>query len=218
MKRTVFVLIILLSLTVVSFAQDSIKFTTEPLQRIDVPFRLFRTDNIWTFLMLDTRNGRVWQICYGVDANSFQGILTINSDFLVQGDEKIGRFTLYPTGNMWNYLLLDQENGRVWQCQFSTKSEYERFIIPLGSVANKNDLSDLGGSRVSKLKPAIFGKGDTVVDQNLIDLGPASITKANDVNHPPAGFTEDVTPKPSLNEMAEKSNPKNRFTDLEPNR
>jgi hypothetical protein len=30
-----------------------------------------------------------------------------------------GRFALYPTGNMYNFLLLDREDSRIWQLQWS---------------------------------------------------------------------------------------------------
>ncbi len=34
-------------------AADPIMFLTDPPQRLDVRFRLFRTENIWNFLELD---------------------------------------------------------------------------------------------------------------------------------------------------------------------
>lgn len=36
---------------------------------------------------------------------------------------KPGRFTLYPTQNRYNFILLDQTDGRTWQVQWSTKPE-----------------------------------------------------------------------------------------------
>ena len=32
-----------------------------------------------------------------------------------------GRFKLYPTGNMYNYIMVDVIDGRTWQVQWSTK-------------------------------------------------------------------------------------------------
>ena len=48
------------------------------------------------------------------------------SDVSLVEDEstsKPGRFTLYPTQNKFNFILLDQTDGRTWQVQWSTKSE-----------------------------------------------------------------------------------------------
>ena len=41
-----------------------------------------------------------------------------------------GRFTLYPTKNMYNFILLDQVNGKTWQIQWSIDEE-NRMIIPI---------------------------------------------------------------------------------------
>ena len=66
----------------------------EPSQKVDAPFRLFRTLNIHTFLKLDTRTGQVWQLQWSTDGNS--GLIPINLKPLAS-DRIPGRFTLYPT-------------------------------------------------------------------------------------------------------------------------
>jgi hypothetical protein len=103
-------------------AQDQeYKFRTDPRQDINVPFRLFPTENAWTFLMLDTTDGRIWQVHYSVSAEAKAGFLALNNRSLLKEEDKpkIGRFTLYPTKNMYNFILLDQYDGRAWQCQWS---------------------------------------------------------------------------------------------------
>ena len=202
MKRLFCILILLSSLPGICLAVEPLKFIGEPSQDINVPFRLFRTDNMWSFLMLDTRDGRVWQISYGVDDNAFRGTLPINDMPLAINEPYVGRFTLYPTGNMWTFLLLDQKTGKVWQCQFSIKSEESRLILPLfnnpentliPAKSNRFNLTDLEGKPVTKPNK----------DPNLIDLGPAPIPPPpkgfvldENIPPPPAGFTEVVTPKP----------------------
>lgn len=91
----------------------------EPSQRTDATFRLFRTQNIFNFLELDTRNGRVWQVQWSSDANN-RIVSPINSTRL-EGEAKPGRFTLYPTSNIFTFMLLDQENGYTWQVQWGLK-------------------------------------------------------------------------------------------------
>ena len=39
-----------------------------------------------------------------------------------------GRFKLYPTGNMFNFIMVDVINGRSWQVQWSTKKD-ERLVL-----------------------------------------------------------------------------------------
>lgn len=36
---------------------------------------------------------------------------------------KVGRFKLYPTNNMFNFIMLDVINGKTWQVQWSTDPE-----------------------------------------------------------------------------------------------
>ena len=35
--------------------------------------------------------------------------------------EQNGRFKLYPTGNMYNFIMVDVIDGRTWQVQWNTK-------------------------------------------------------------------------------------------------
>ena len=42
--------------------------------------------------------------------------------------EQNGRFKLYPTGNMYNFIMVDVINGRSWQVQWSTKKD-ERLVL-----------------------------------------------------------------------------------------
>jgi len=97
-------------------------------------FRLFQTRNIWTLLKLDTRTGFVWQVQWGDNAVT----LPINLEVLVPKGTaakpavmKEGRFTLCTTRNIYNFLLLDQTDGRVWDVQWSTDDK-KRGISPVG--------------------------------------------------------------------------------------
>jgi hypothetical protein len=85
---------------------------------------------MWTFIKLDTRNGKIWQVQYDVqDNNRFETYLS--SLPLVSKDKEVnGRFTLYPTQNVFTFILLDQLDGRTWQVQWSIEPE-SRFIVPI---------------------------------------------------------------------------------------
>jgi hypothetical protein len=82
-------------------------------------YRLYPTTNMWNFLKLNTRNGRIWQVQFDVEGNDrFESYL--NLEKLVDLDEEAdNRFILYPTQNIWNFILLDQTNGKLWQVQWS---------------------------------------------------------------------------------------------------
>lgn len=96
----------------------------------EVNYKLFPTENYWTFLKLDTRNGKITQVHFGVDKDSPKIEIDLNTTSLVDTyQEQCGRFTLYPTKNMYNFLLVDQIDGRIWQIQWSLESEYYRGVI-----------------------------------------------------------------------------------------
>lgn len=96
--------------------------------QVEVPiYQLFPTQNYWTSIKLDTRNGKMMQVHFSIK-DGYDGQLTLNSSSLVWTDEEInGRFTLYPTDNMFNFILLDQIDGRAWQVQWNNEQE-KRFV------------------------------------------------------------------------------------------
>ncbi len=90
-------------------------------------YKLYPTDNMWTFLELETFSGRIWQVQYSVKGEDyrFKSILNENSMipiFDTEG-EFAGRFELYRTQNMYNFILLDTSSGSTWQVQWSTEPE-----------------------------------------------------------------------------------------------
>jgi len=101
----------------------------EKVLQVEVPiYKLFPTENYWTFIKLDTRNGKMWQVHFTI-SDGYQGELILNSRSLVwtEEDEVNGRFTLYPTKNMYNFILLDQIDGRTYQVQWNNEKE-KRFV------------------------------------------------------------------------------------------
>lgn len=82
-------------------------------------YELYPTKNMWNFIKLDTSNGRVFQIQFAME-DSKRISVPINLTPLVDGSgEKPGRFALYPTQNIYTFILLDKVDGRTWQVQWS---------------------------------------------------------------------------------------------------
>lgn len=104
-----------------------------PIQNIStdstVVYRLFSTRNMYTFIKLNTRNGQMWQVQWSTGDNTFQYPLSLESRVSSE-EEKNGRFFLYPTTNIYNFILLDQIDGRAWQVQWNTEEE-NRMVIPI---------------------------------------------------------------------------------------
>lgn len=127
-----FIFIILVAISFFSCQpKDQSDISEKQVNIEDARFVMFPTENMWTFLKLDSQNGKIWQVQYSVDENDFRGEIELNNKSLVSGDKtQNGRFKLYPTKNMFNFILLDQVDGRMWQVQWSTKED-GRLIIPM---------------------------------------------------------------------------------------
>ena len=98
------------------------------IQEIDHPrYRIFKTQNMWNLLLLDTRTGQLWQVQYTIDAKGDRTVIPISTEILADGNED-GRFSLTVTENMWTSILVDTKDGRLWQCQFDIKDD-DRFCI-----------------------------------------------------------------------------------------
>lgn len=109
--------------------QNSTSATKQIEKQVETPiYRLFPTENYWTFIKLDTRNGKMWQVHFTISGEGYEGELVLNSDSLVMTTEEVnGRFILYPTKNTYNFLLLDQMNGKTYQVQWNSDKE-KRFV------------------------------------------------------------------------------------------
>ncbi|WP_409965548.1 hypothetical protein [Mycovorax composti] len=118
-------------MTIPTFAQNTLQ---PPIQNIStdssVVYRLFATQNMYTFIKLNTRNGQMWQVQWSTKGSQYRFETTLSDISRVSKDEeKNGRFFLYPTKNIYNFILLDQIDGRMWQVQWG--EEEERMVIPI---------------------------------------------------------------------------------------
>ena len=108
---------------------------SEPSQSTDVRYRLFPTQNVWTFLKLDTVTGKIWQVQFSVKGDDYRFETVLSSIDIAEGlklEKKVGRFTLFPTQNTYNFILLDQIDGYTYQVQWSVDVE-NRGIIPISN-------------------------------------------------------------------------------------
>ena len=131
--KTRFLILTFVLFTVLTFGQNQIKETkiTQQSQNSEnAIYQLFPTLNTWTFIKLDTRNGKMWQVHFTVSGDGFEGEIILNSESLIfsnEEQESRGRFTLYKTENIYNFILLDQINGKTYQVQWNSDKE-KRFV------------------------------------------------------------------------------------------
>lgn len=127
--RKLFFLSLITMITISALSQSTIDV---PIQNIStdsaVVYRLFSTRNMYTFIKLNTRNGQMWQVQWSVKGSEYRFETSLSDIPRVNKDEeKNGRFFLYPTTNIYNFILLDQIDGRAWQVQWG--KEDERAVI-----------------------------------------------------------------------------------------
>lgn len=97
-------------------------------------YKLYPTQNMWTFLELETTTGRIWQLQYSVKGDDYRYKVIVSYENLAYwpDDQYCGRFELYPTENIYQFILLDTQNGNTWQVQWSDKPE-NRGIMPISA-------------------------------------------------------------------------------------
>ena len=86
-------------------------------------YKLYETTNLWTFLKLDTRTGQIWQVQYSVKGPEYRFESVLNAEDLSYGNTKPGKYELYKTQNMYNFILLDKVEGKTWQVQWGTEED-----------------------------------------------------------------------------------------------
>ena len=135
-QKLAFVTALALIVPITASAADPLEINYD-MQRLDARFRLFKTTNTWNFLELDTQTGKVWQVQFSVGEKDERMKIEVRPEAVAAGG-KPGRFTLYPTRNMYNFILLDQDVGKTWQVQWSTDKEQGSWPIEqkIGKVDN----------------------------------------------------------------------------------
>lgn len=129
MKNYIIALLLLFS-AIPCFAQtDAEKMCTVDAVSQEARFKLYPTTNNFIFLKLDSKTGKIWLVQYSTTGTQLQAVLSSVSRCL-PSEEKNGRFSLYPTKNMYNFIMIDHENGNCWQVQWSIEPE-NRIVIPI---------------------------------------------------------------------------------------
>ncbi|MCM1178232.1 MAG: hypothetical protein NC308_04855 [Clostridium sp.] len=71
---------------------------------------------------------------YSVKGDDYRFKTVLNEESMIPNGDRTsqyyGRFEMYKTENMYNFILLDTSNGNTWQVQWSTDPE-SRVIIPI---------------------------------------------------------------------------------------
>ena len=134
--KKIMISLMLVFVTLTSNSQNQVNDTTrssykdKQIKETTSVYKLYPTTNTWTFIKLNTRNGKLWQVQWHTEENKrFECVLSLTSHVTPE-NESNERFMLYPTQNMYNFILLDQIDGRMWQVQWSIDSD-KRLVLPI---------------------------------------------------------------------------------------
>ena len=114
-------LCLLMSLTAVQ-GFSNILDDSEQSQR----FELYPTQNSFNFLKLDKKTGKIYKVQWSLEGEK-EFSITLNGIDLSQFSTDGNCFKLYPTKNMWQFILLDGASGRAWHVQWGFE-EKNRWI------------------------------------------------------------------------------------------
>ena len=95
-------------------------------------YKIYPTKNVYTSLRLDTFTGEVWAIQIGLGEDTTAGCYKISEKVGPEMEwyNLVGRYELYPTENMYNFILLNTVDGFVYQVQWSIdKNKRGRWML-----------------------------------------------------------------------------------------
>ena len=94
-------------------------------------YKLYPTQNMYTFLELNTLTGQIWIVQWSTESSKrFKYVLDVEERIYSWDTPICGRFELLPTQNMYNFILLDNIKGYCWQVQWSF-DQNKRMVIPI---------------------------------------------------------------------------------------
>lgn len=119
--------------SIVCHIDSVLTYQNKQLEQLDINsslknrYKLYQTENIYTFLELDTKTGRINQVQWSLEDKNEGSVVINREDYSFGVGYGSGSFELYPTKNMYQFILLDKTDGRKWHVQWGMKSS-ERWI------------------------------------------------------------------------------------------
>ena len=85
-------------------------------------FKLYKTENIYNFLELDTKTGKIQQVQWSLHEKKEGSVVINNVDLSLGIGYGSGSFELYPTSNIYQFILIDKTDGRKWHVQWGLEN------------------------------------------------------------------------------------------------
>jgi hypothetical protein len=82
-------------------------------------YTLYKTQNMWTYILLDKFSGKLWQCQYSVKGDEY--IMSVAINDIALSNTETNKFTIKPMTSMFQFYLINDETGDMWKFQWSTK-------------------------------------------------------------------------------------------------
>ena len=99
--------------------------TLEKEHTLSERYKIYPTENLYILIKLDTQTGKLDLIQWSLKSKDEFNVTLNASDLSVYTN--LNSLELYPTKNMYQFILLDKATGRNWHVQWGTKDS-ERWI------------------------------------------------------------------------------------------
>jgi hypothetical protein len=94
-------------------------------------YQLEKTENMWTYILLDNFSGKLWQCQYSVQGDEYRNVWVINPKKLSYSEKS--KFSIQPMTSMYQFYLTNEETGEMWKFQWSTQGDEYRWIEKFGN-------------------------------------------------------------------------------------
>jgi hypothetical protein len=94
-------------------------------------YQLEKTENMWTYILLDNFSGKLWQCQYSVQGDEYRNVWVINPNKLSYSEKS--KFSIQPMTSMYQFYLTNEETGEMWKFQWSAQGDDYRWIEKFGN-------------------------------------------------------------------------------------
>ena len=101
-------------------------YAQTPDETITDRYFLYPTKNMWTFILVDSFYGKLWQCQFSVDGAEYIFSVPINETILSYS--KYSKFEISPMTSMYQFYLTNGDTGEMWQFQWTTDGPEYRWI------------------------------------------------------------------------------------------
>ena len=126
MKCIVLFLMAACSCLTIAAQEPAAESGAEVVVRAADRYKLYPTSDSFYFLKLDTRTGAIAQIEWSFRVKSCRETRVSAAPVPLSEEAPNGRFELYPTQNVFAFLLQDKVGGETWLLQWNANSSKKR--------------------------------------------------------------------------------------------